>query len=625
MGRAAGRPCPGRRIPARLRRDLGAGPGARGGLPHHPGAGPPGAGPRRDPARPRPLSRLRGQPALDGEPASPGRPERRAHPRGPQGGDGPGALPARPRPPSAPPAAPAHPHRRRGGARQDPGGGDPGERADRARPGAADPGAGRQEHAHAVPEGVLEPLHHPADPARLHRHPAGAEPDPDQPQSLPLLRQGDHLDRHPQAGRRVPHVPGTGVLGRHRDRRGPQRRRPRHGLATQPPRPPAGPALRHPRHAFRDPARRPGAELREPDEHAGRHRHRGPGRLLPGGLPGQGAGDPAFQEGRPGPGPRDLPRPGDRPPPVPGLREGGGRFRGPARGRGGGCGNGSGSRCGCGSDVQGGDGDRDGGERPRAPIAAPSRPLPRHPGKGALLQPRRLHRQHRPAHTPPGAGACAGAGRIIGRDRASERSGHRPEPAAGGGDRVVARAARGPGTHRTGRLRQVSGAAPGDPRRRAVHLEPPRRPRPAGRLHRAHRNPALAAGTPARRPRSRQGPARHPPRRHERRGPAARGRGLRQRGPPGAPPPLLRRRLRGDQPALPLPSAHPLRHAVVTHGLPAAQRPGGPLRAGAHATHRLPRDGERERDDPRGHAHPRSPGTQGRAGIPGHRRSRPRS
>ena len=56
---------------------------------------------------------------------------------------------------------------------------------------------------------------------------------------------------------------------------------PRHGLAAQPPRPPAGPALRHPRHALRDPARRPGAQLREPDEHAGRHRHRGPGRLLP--------------------------------------------------------------------------------------------------------------------------------------------------------------------------------------------------------------------------------------------------------------------------------------------------------------------------------------------------------
>ena len=126
---------------------------------------------------------------------------------------------------------------------------------------------------------------------------------------------------------------------------------------------------------------------------------------------------------------------------------------------------------------------------------------------------------------------------------------------------------------------------------------------------------------------AREGPAarrqagRDPPRRSERCGSAARGRGFRQRGAPAAPVDLLRRRVRRDQPPLPVPPAHPLRHAVVADGLPAAQRPGGPLRAGADAAHRLPGDRERERDDPRRHAHPRGAGRQGRTGPPQHRRS----
>ena len=53
---------------------------------------------------------------------------------------------------------------------------------------------------------ILEPVHDPAHPARLDRHPAGAPPHPDQPQPVPLLRQGNHLDLHPEAGRRVRHL-----------------------------------------------------------------------------------------------------------------------------------------------------------------------------------------------------------------------------------------------------------------------------------------------------------------------------------------------------------------------------------------------------------------------------------
>ena len=190
------------------------------------------------------------------------------------------------------------------GLGKDTGGGHPRQRADCPRPGPPDPGAGRQEHVDAVPEGVLEPVHDPAHPARLDRHPAGAQPHPGQPQPVPLLRQGDHLDRHPEAGRRVPHVPGAGLLGRHRHRRGAQRRGPRRGerarerlawknLAAQPPRPPARTPLRHAHHALGDAARWPGAQLREPDEHAGRDGHRGPRQLHAGRLQREGARHPA--------------------------------------------------------------------------------------------------------------------------------------------------------------------------------------------------------------------------------------------------------------------------------------------------------------------------------------------
>ena len=47
----------------------------------------------------------------------------------------------------------------------------------------------------------------------------------------------------------------------------------------------------------------------------------------------------------------------------------------------------------------------------------------------------------------------------------------------------------------------------------------------------------------------------------------------------------LRRRVRGHQLALSVPPAHPLRHAVVADGLPAAERPGRPLRGQERTPH----------------------------------------
>ena len=84
-----------------------------------------------------------------------------------------GPLPVRAGPAGVAAAAAAHPDRRRGRAWQDAGGWHPRQRADGPRPGAPHPGAGRQEHAHAVPEGVLEPFHHSPHPARLDRESSG--------------------------------------------------------------------------------------------------------------------------------------------------------------------------------------------------------------------------------------------------------------------------------------------------------------------------------------------------------------------------------------------------------------------------------------------------------------------
>ena len=89
---------------------------------------------------------------------------------------------------------------------------------------AAHPCAGREEHADAIPEGILEPFHHPIDATGLHRHSARTQPHPHEPQSLLLLRQGNHLHRHVETGCGVPRLPGTGGMGHYRHRRGAQRR-----------------------------------------------------------------------------------------------------------------------------------------------------------------------------------------------------------------------------------------------------------------------------------------------------------------------------------------------------------------------------------------------------------------
>ena len=74
-------------------------------------------------------------------------------------------------------------------------------------------------------------------------------------------------------------LPGAGDVGHHRHRRGPQRRRSGYRIAAQPPRQAAGQTVRHADHAFRHTPRRQGPQLREPRQHARRHRDHQPGRL----------------------------------------------------------------------------------------------------------------------------------------------------------------------------------------------------------------------------------------------------------------------------------------------------------------------------------------------------------
>ena len=258
-----------------------------------------GAGTGEHPAGGGSLPGLRGQPALHGKPPAPGGGQRRAHPRGPRRGHGSGAVPTRTGAASARPAAPAHPRRGRRGPRQDAGSGHSGERTHRPRPWPAHSRIGGEKHARAIPERVLEPLHHRPHTPRFRRHSARAAQHSRQPQSVPLLRQDHHLHRHAEAGRGIPHLLGERLLGHHRHRRSAQRRGPRHHfdhLAAQPPGETALAPLGHPHHALRHAPRRPGTKLRQLDEHAGRNCHCRPGRLRGRGLPRQRAGDPPLQE-----------------------------------------------------------------------------------------------------------------------------------------------------------------------------------------------------------------------------------------------------------------------------------------------------------------------------------------
>ena len=115
------------------------------------------------------------QSALHGEFAPPGRAQRPAHPGGPSRRHGRGAVPARSGPPSVASAAAEDPDRRRCGPRQDRRSGHSRERARRPGPGPAHPGGRGQEHADAVPEGVLEPVHDPTHALGLGGNPAGKE------------------------------------------------------------------------------------------------------------------------------------------------------------------------------------------------------------------------------------------------------------------------------------------------------------------------------------------------------------------------------------------------------------------------------------------------------------------
>ena len=138
---------------------------------------------------------------------------------------------------------------------------------------------------------------------------------------------------------------------------------------------------------------------------------------------------------------------------------------------------------------------------------------------------------------------------------------------------------------------------PGAPRRHrpqpTVRLATRRHGRPPRHLHRTHRHPELAKDSLGPRPEAQTRPDRDPARRDERHRAAARRRGLRQHPAPCTPSALLGCRLRGHQPALPMPPPDPLRHAVVPDGLPAAQRPGGSVRSDRHTDDRLPRHRER--------------------------------
>ena len=120
---------------------------------------------------------------------------------------------------------------------------------------------------------------------------------------------------------------------------------------------------------------------------------------------------PALQEGHPEPSARRLPRPRDRPAALPRLPRRGGRLRGPARGESGVPIRIARRRVRTPGHLRGSPGNRTprrggAGDRVETP-----RPLPRHAGEGALLQPRRLHRERRPAPPPEGARARRSAER----------------------------------------------------------------------------------------------------------------------------------------------------------------------------------------------------------------------
>ena len=153
------------------------------------------------------------------------------------------------------------------------------------RSGREDPRRHSPPHTRTVPARALDPVRHPAGPARLRRHPASPSPDPCQPQPVHPLQTGDHLDRHAEERRALPPPPRGHPVGCGRHRRVPQPRQPRH--AQQSARPGACPPHRgaapHQRHTAQrrpeelrrtDPSARPDGHRRS--RQADRRRHQAP-------------------------------------------------------------------------------------------------------------------------------------------------------------------------------------------------------------------------------------------------------------------------------------------------------------------------------------------------------------
>ena len=145
--------------------------------------------------------------------------------------------------------------------------GDPRHGADSAGTRQTHPRRCAEEHAHSVPEGVVDPFLDPLvrlDSVGLAR----SQSNPGEPQSLQSLRPEHHLDRHAQEQPRIPQLPRKRLVGHHRHRRVPERSgtsRRRGRLTPRAPRPDAGDALRHVDAALGHAARRVGSELRVAD------------------------------------------------------------------------------------------------------------------------------------------------------------------------------------------------------------------------------------------------------------------------------------------------------------------------------------------------------------------------
>ena len=113
-----------------------------------------------------------------------------------------------PAPAGAAPAAAAHPDRRRRGAGEDAGGGHPRQRADRPRAGPADSWCWPSRACSRSSRRSSGTGSRSRSPGSTRSASSGVRSRiPTSHKPVPLLRQGNHLDRHAEAGCRVPHLP----------------------------------------------------------------------------------------------------------------------------------------------------------------------------------------------------------------------------------------------------------------------------------------------------------------------------------------------------------------------------------------------------------------------------------